>query len=320
MRPSVSKHPDPVPINGVAGILEALTTYPLVALGEAHWLQQEADFITDLLRHPEFSRSVQTIVVEFGNALYQPVIDRFIAGETITDAEFHSVWRNVGGAGHAFESPIYAQFFYTVRTLNQGLPASQQLRVLLGDPPVDSQTGQREADIWDKLNARDAHYAKVVEDQILARGQRALLIAGGAHFSRISDAYPHEGNVVQRLELKHPGTIFVAIPHVIFDETMATRQADVRELEARLAAWPVPSLAIVHETWLGDLDAYLHFDNVAKIIEPDGTEQLVRVPHIGRDGAPARELRLSEMADALLYLGPQHTLTFTPPATRPSTT
>lgn len=311
---------EPIPIDGHLGILKAFTTYPLVALGEAHWLQQEADFITQLLHHPDFSRIVQIIVVEFGNTFYQPVIDRFITGETISDDELRRVWRNVGGVGHAFESPIYANFFRTVRALNKTLPTARKLRVLLGDPPLGGQTNERGPAWRGEVNARDAHYAEVVEDQVLARGQKALLIAGAAHFARISDAAPPEGNVVQRLELKYPGTIFVVIPHVIFDETRAVRPDEVRELEARLAAWPVASLATVHGTWLGGLDAYLHFDNIAQIVGPDGTERLVRVPYIGPDGTPVTKLQLSEMADALLYLGPQETLTFTPladPLTRP---
>jgi hypothetical protein len=68
-RPSVSTHPDPVPVDAITGILKAFTTYPLVALGEAHWLQQEADFVTHLLQHPDFPRLVPIIVVEFGNDL-----------------------------------------------------------------------------------------------------------------------------------------------------------------------------------------------------------------------------------------------------------
>ena len=317
MKPDVSTYNDPIPVDAITGILEAFTTYPLVALGEAHWLQQEADFVTRLLQHPDFPGTVKNIVVEFGNAYYQSVIDRFIAGKSITETELRRVWRNVGGAGHAFESPIYAQFFHTVRALNQRLPGSGQLRVWLGDPPADNQTGERGPARWDELNARDAHYARVVEDQILAHGERALLIAGAGHFGRISDAYPQEGNVVQRLELKYPRTISVVVPHVIFDETVTARLDEVRELETRLAAWPVPSLATVKGTWLGELAAYLHFDNLAQIIEPDGTERVVRVPYIGPDGAPVTELRLSDMVDALLYLGPQHTVTFTPPASRP---
>ena len=311
--------PDPVPVDAITGLLAACATHQLVALGEAHWLQQEADFIAHLFQHPTFPSTVQVIVVEFGNAYYQPVIDRFVAGGSVTDAELRWVWWNVGGAGHAFESPIYAQFFHTVRAINQTLPSTQRLRVLLGDPPIDGQTGQRDPTVWSGLNPRDAYYATVVERHILTHGQRAFLIAGGGHFTRISDAAPHEGNVVQRLELKYPGTLFVVVPHVIFDETMAVRQDEVRDLEARLAAWPIPALATVRGTWLGELDAYLHCDNVAQIIEPDGTERLVRVPYIGPDGAPVSELRLSEMVDALLYVGPQHTLTFSPPTPRSDT-
>jgi hypothetical protein len=305
-----------VPVDGITGILTAFTTYPLVALGEAHWLQQEADFVTHLLQHPDFPRLVPIIVVEFGNAYYQPVIDRFIAGESVADADLRRVWRNVGGVGHAFESPIYAQFFHTVRALNQTLPATQQLRVLLGDPPLDTQAGQPDSSLWSGLNPRDAHYAAIVEQHVLAREQRALLIAGAGHFARISDARPAEGTVVQRLERSYPGTTFVVVPHVIFEETTAVRRDEVRALEMRLAAWPIPALAAVQGTWLGELDAYLHFDNIAQIIEPDGTTRVVRVPYIGLDGEPITEVKLGDMVDALLYLGPQHMLTFTPPSSK----
>ena len=300
----------------MTGLLAAFSNHPLVALGEAHWLQQEADFVGQLLQNPDFARTVQTIVVEFGNAYYQPVIDRFMAGEPVTETELRRVWRNVGGAGGAFESPIYAQFFHTVRAINQSLPSDQQLRVLLGDPPVDWQSGRRDPAIWKKSNPRDEHYAQVVEGHVLAHRKRALLIAGAGHFSRISDLDPLEGNVVQRLELKYPGIIFVIVPHVIFDETMPVHQDEIHDLEKRLASWPVPSLAGVRGTWLGQIPAYLHFDTIARTIDADGTERLVRFPYIGRDGKPITEVRLSDMVDALLYLGPSQRLTFTLPEPR----
>jgi hypothetical protein len=122
--------------------------------------------------------------------------------------------------------------------------------------------------------------------------------------------------VVQRLELKYPGAIYAVVPHVIFEETMAVHQAQVSHLEKQLASWPIPSLANVRGTWLGEISAYLHFDNIARTIDPDGTERLIRVPYIGRDGLLVTEVRLSDMVDSLLYLGPQHRLTFTPPETR----
>jgi hypothetical protein len=60
---------------------------PIVALGEAHGLQEEADFIAQLIRHPGFYAKVKDIVVEFGNALYQDIVDRYVAGEEIPRTE-----------------------------------------------------------------------------------------------------------------------------------------------------------------------------------------------------------------------------------------
>src|ERR1700687_511311 len=59
------------PMPAIAGLLELFATHRLVALGEAHGLQDEADFITALLHHPAFPATVQVIVVEFGNARFQ---------------------------------------------------------------------------------------------------------------------------------------------------------------------------------------------------------------------------------------------------------
>ena len=75
---SPQSHSAPKPSNAVEAIIKAFDTRKLVALGEAHRLQEEADFIAPLIRRPEFSIKVNDIVVEFGNALYQDVIDRFV--------------------------------------------------------------------------------------------------------------------------------------------------------------------------------------------------------------------------------------------------
>ena len=309
----MSSHDGPVPVDAVTGLLSAFSTHSLVALGEAHWLQQEADFIAGLLNHPDFAWLVQIVVVEFGNAYYQPVIDRYVAGDSVRTEELKGVWRNAGGAGQAFESPIYAQFFQNVRALNQSLPANHRIRVLLGDPPVPAGESWRRS-LGKESNPRDVHYARMVEREVIARGQRALLIAGGGHFTRFSDTLPHEGNVVQRLEQHKPGGIFVVLPHVIFEETLAVRREDAEELDRRLADWPIPALATVHGTWLGDLDAFLHCDNLVQVIEPDGVTRQIRVPYIAPDGAQRTEIKLGEMIDALLYLGPQPSLIFTPPS------
>ena len=61
------------------------------------------------------------------------------------------------------------------------------------------------------------------------------------------------------------------------------------ELERRLASWPNPSAAVLHDTWLGAIDANDFAGNT-----------LFR----GRPVKPWPGLTLENLADAYLYLGP----------------
>ena len=91
-------------------------------------------------------------------------------------------------------------------------------------------------------------------DKVLARGQRALLIAGAFHLIRppAGEAWNETGI----LERRHPGSVFTVKPHESFGGP------DWEELDRRLAAWPAPSLAVTRGTWLGALDASLAFTYV----------------------------------------------------------
>jgi hypothetical protein len=75
-----------MPIDAVAGLLDAFDKAPLVALGERHRLQELADFLVALMHHPRFPETVQALVVEFGNARYQALIDRFVGGEPVANS------------------------------------------------------------------------------------------------------------------------------------------------------------------------------------------------------------------------------------------
>ena len=61
---------------------------------EAHGLKDVDDFILSLIRNPAFSEKVNDIAVECGNSLYQPVLDRYMAGEDVPFKEVQKVWRS----------------------------------------------------------------------------------------------------------------------------------------------------------------------------------------------------------------------------------
>ena len=292
---------EPYPQHAVAAILDAFARHPLVALGEVHALQEEADFIASLLHHPAFPQTVNDIVVEVGNALYQDVIDRFIAGEPVPNPELRPVWRDIVGSPYGLgDAPIYEQFFRTVRAINRTLPPSQRLRVLLGDPPLDWKHGQSRKDIEPVLAQRDTHYANVVEQEVLAKGRKALLIAGTLHLLRKPVFGDEQPNLVQIIEGRHPGAIFIVIPHKGFGSRNA-------ELEPNLHSWSIPALAALEDTWLGALSPGLLFGEGLMSIDSDGHLTPVN-PYEG-----AESQSLQELGDAYLYVGARASLTVSCP-------
>ncbi|MGH9769359.1 MAG: hypothetical protein ACREAB_18195 [Blastocatellia bacterium] len=274
---------EPKPADAFDGIVKAFDKFPIVALAEVHRLQEEADFIAQLIRRPDFSAKVNMIVVEFGNALYQDVIDRYVAGQEVPHTELRQVWRNTTQF-FVWDAAIYEQFFANVRAVNQTLPAARRLRVLLGDPPID----------WNKVQTRedatpfrDRLAREVVEQEVLTKNRKALIIYGGAHIMR------NKGGI-SLIEQKYPQSMFIVKPYFGFLERND-------ELEPRLAAWPKPSLALVKGTWLGALDGSL-FMRVSMIrVTKEGTRTGPSNPFAGT--------KLEELVDAYLYLGPSDSLT-----------
>lgn len=109
----------------------------MVALGEGlHGNVQGHAFRLALVRDSRFPTVLNDIVVEFGNARYQPLMDRFISGEEISDRELRRVWQDTTMPNPLFDSPIYEEFLRAVRGVNASLPPEGQVRVLLGDPPI----------------------------------------------------------------------------------------------------------------------------------------------------------------------------------------
>ncbi|MGH9843650.1 MAG: hypothetical protein ACREEM_33350, partial [Blastocatellia bacterium] len=282
--------------------IKAFDRFPIVALGEVHWSQTEHEFVHSLIRHPAFANKVNDIVVEFGNGFYQPIMDRYIAGETVARTELRQVWRNTAAGSMAtpmtvWDVPIYERFFAVVRDVNQTLPKQKRLRVLLGDPPIDWNAIKSRADMKPVMFDRDGYFVNVIEKEVLGKGRRALLFHGTGHLIRKRPAPPPTiekvpGGVTVDVEKRHPGAVFVVTPHQGFGERN-------EELEQRLATWPKPGLALVKNTWLGDLraDVYYPMAKKTRLLLPDGGST---------SGLSLWEgLKYQDLTDAYLYLGPK---------------
>jgi outer membrane protein OmpA-like peptidoglycan-associated protein len=210
--------------------------------GAGHGLLGTLEFFTTLIRERRLPRTLQNIVVEFGNAWYQPVMDRYVSGNPVTRDELRHAWEDTTQVSGIWSLPMYERMFAEVRSVNEALPAALRIRVLLGDPPIDWSTVTGPAD-EDMNDWRDAHFAHVVEREVMNRREKALLLIGGAHIGR-KVILPN--SLIHLLDSRFPRQVWVV-------SVLDAGRTDPR-VATRLQDWTVPAGAPVRDTWLGKLD------------------------------------------------------------------
>lgn len=100
-----------LPSDPIAGILEAFQSHTIVALGEGlHGNEQGHAFRLSLIRDRRFGATVNDIVVEFGNARYQDLMDRFVRGEQVSNKGLRQAWQNTTATGTGWDRPIYEEW------------------------------------------------------------------------------------------------------------------------------------------------------------------------------------------------------------------
>ena len=261
-----------VPIDPVTAIVDAFHSYSIVALGEPHGNEQAAAFRVALIRDPRLRARVNDIVIESGNSRFQDVVDAFVSGRSVPDARLRQVWQDTTVANFVWERPIYEQFLRAVRGVNVPLPKPKQLRVLLGDPPIDWSAVHTTDDLRRWQVQRDSSAASIVRDQVLAKGRRALVIYGEAHLWRHSG----DNNLVSRLEGDGTRVFTISTPIL----------TDLASVQPSVSGWPRPSVALLAGTLIG----------------AQNFQRLFGFP--GADAA-----RYEDQADAVLYVGSPSSMT-----------
>jgi len=253
----------PQPRNATAAVLRAFDDHNVVMFGEAHGCKQEYEWLRELVGTPEFADRVDDIVVEFGNSLYQELVDRYVAGGDVPLAQVQQAWRNAIGMIDA-PSPVYESFYKTVREANLKRRGKRQMRVVLGGPPGDWDQIENREQLIPFLADRDTFYARQVKQEVLARKRHALSIMGALHFQRIVRGIPGLPLIEQLLRAAGASTYLIIFDAKIYDDP-----------RKRFAAWPLPAIVELRDNWVG------------------------RIPVYG-EGFPGQSPTLGDTADALL--------------------
>jgi hypothetical protein len=199
-------------------------------------------------------------------------------------------------------------FFAQVRLVNERLPPGKQIKVWLGDPPLDWRTIKTREDLEPYQASRDNFGAALIERQILNPGKKALVIYGYPHFQsfllRNTGVEPFE-SVWELVERKHPGAFFVVRAYVgLPDKACSTR------FEAKISKWTPGTLAApVKGTWLAEAMHGPECPGLPQVLRPPGApEPVFSADMLARMQNAVRDAPL----DGLLYFGPEVSLTRSP--------
>lgn len=286
------------PLDPVDGIIDAFKTHDVVALGEGdHGNEQGAAFRAKLYRDPRFQAVVNDIVVESGNGRYQAMMDRYIAGEAVPEKELRMAWLETTQPTEVWDSDIYADMFRSIREINQKLPKTKQLRVLLGDAPYYP---------YDPANPRartqrsDTFPAELIEREVIAKKRKALIVYGEMHYlRRMPPPMPGQaaGTIVGLLE--------TAGVKVFSIWTFTGLGADLATLQPDIATWKKPSLTLIKNTPLGTAPFTFYYPKGSGMTRRPGPNGPIMV-----DLGEAIGGVMQDQFDAVLYLGPKSEITY----------
>lgn len=286
-----------VPLEPAAAIVDAFRTHSVVAVTAGHGDARGYAFGRSLVNDPRIAAVVDDIVIEERSAKFQELSDRFVRGEAMAIESLRPIWRETTQPGLGFDEPWEA-FFTAVRAVNAAHAGGHQLRVLLGDPPIEWEQVITLEDHRKWIEMREWYPADLIQREVLAKARHALLFYGDMHFQRknMIASYESEGpaeTIVSRLESKSEAKIF----------TIFTAGTALVKGQADVASWPAPSLAVVRGTVLGALDFTFYYPSEAlgriaiRDGKPDFSAQIPREQW--------KTLRAEEQFDAVLYTGEQ---------------
>ena len=282
--------PRATPVDPIAAIADALRSHRIVAFSDAHGNREMYAFALAVIRDARVRAAINDVVIENGNARYQDVMDRYVRGENVSYDEVRHVWHETTQTQTLGpRDGVIPELYQLIRMLNQGLPRQRQLRVLLGDPPIDWRAVKTPADHRPWIEKRDSHGAEVIRREVVSRNRRGLVIYGQGHLQRknLLANYSSEGLA---------GTVVSILEASARTKVFSIWWLNRKGPPAETAPWPVPSLALVRGTTLGALD-YTDIDTAPPSRATIRDGKIVPVPR-----EEWRTMRLEDQFDAVLKL------------------
>ena len=177
--------PRAVPIDPVQAIVDAFRSHQIVAFADAHGNRDMYAFGLAVIRDARVRAAINDVVIENGNTRYQDVMDRYVRGDDVPYDSLRRVWHETTQTQTLGpRDGQIPELYQVIRGLNRDIPRQRQLRVLLGDPPIDWNAVKTQADHRPWIEQRDSHAAEVIRREVVSRNRRGLVMYGQGHLQR----------------------------------------------------------------------------------------------------------------------------------------
>jgi hypothetical protein len=273
----------------VSTLIRAFDQVDIIALGEAHFRKVDSDLRMALVRHPDFAKTVRSIVIECGSTTEQSTLDRYIRGENVSKAQLERVWKTTTYRTNGFcDDPMYADFLTAVRDVNSKLPVDARIRVLGGDSGPEG---------------REVAAAAILREPVLQRRGKALVIYGAAHFYLTGPAeylasLGDNTGTAGSLDIDYPRRWLSVIPIGGVARPSALKETDVdpdyRKFDRALRSQVRPVLISLQRLPFRDFTAAEFLGRTVITCRPPGGCRSV---------FKGSTLTLGRMADAGVYVG-----------------
>ncbi len=272
----ITTHSQPASTNihdGIQYISNKLETVNIIAVGETHDKVEVTNFYIELVNNKKIANNIDYIVIEMGNSLYQPILDKYLAGENVPEKELYNLWRDHTNCMlNDGDNTGLIRLIKSIREIN--LSSTKKIKVLVADPPIDWNKIECLQEFYKYLAVRDQHYTKTVVEKIIEPNKKAILIMGNSHFNKLKTKSMIEKN------LENPITAINNLNKgdLILINTITTSDFPYE----KLSALPKECVIETSDTWLGELEI----------------------------GSPfIKNQKLKDQTDAILYLGSRKELT-----------
>ena len=241
-------------------------THQFVFMGSTHGWKKQHDFQLCLVSRPSFHRRVNDVMVEWGNPVYQELVDRYLLKlEPIPIDSLAPVWVNTDAPDLWGRLTLMPAFYAAVRAINEQLEPTSRIRVIGGNEPIDWGRVKTAEDVA-RYAYKSNWTAHVIMEHYAPEPSRKLFVIYG------------EGHVNRRGALTADARQKVSLDQWFMVGLIRERGADA-ELISKMGDPAQPFYA--------------------------GATRMLSAPPYPRDLAIARQDPLASAMNAVVYLGPE---------------